>query len=514
MITRRQLLGTSAAAPAALPLLGVDDDRAGQVHAMEAVLSAAPAAEADPERPIYHFRPPANWTNDPNGTFFHRAWHHLFYQLNPFAASIGNQHWGHARSRDLVNWEHLPVALWPSTSKGEKALYSGGAIIAKDGRPRILYTSIGHPQPEQWLAIPKDEDCLEWEKFAGNPVLTADAHGKLQVDQWRDPFLFTEDGRTYMVCGGNTPVYRRGGEGAVQLYQAQDEALTKWTHLGVVFRYRDRGTFNIECPNLFKLDGRWVLIVSPHRPCEYFIGELDLKRVRFLPEEHGVLDPGSAYASNISVDDRGRTILWLWGRTNTQPGKGWNGVIVMPRILSIGPDGFLRQQVPEEFSSLRGAAVTVPPAVLGETPLVVESIRGDALEIEAEFSAGSAGGYGLQLRRAESGAAGLVVAVRRGTLFVGNTQTYIGTAERCRLRVFLDKRVAEVYVDGGLAAVFTTVDAAPTDLGVAAFAQPPSVGRGGQPGPLGNSPLRPARLESMTIWPMKPARMSMDRFRT
>jgi beta-fructofuranosidase len=511
MSTRRQFLQGSAAVPAALALSGADDDRAGLVRAMESVLAAVPAAEADPERPIYHFHPPANWTNDPNGTFFFQGWHHLFYQLNPFAANMGSQHWGHARSRDLVNWEHLPVVLWPSTAKGERALFSGGAIIAKDGRPRIVYTSIGHPQPEQWLAIPKDEECLEWEKYEGNPVLTAAAHGQLQVDQWRDPFLFTEAGRTYMVCGGNTPVYRRGGEGAVQLYQAQDEALTRWKHMGVVFRYRDRGTFNIECPNLFQLDGKWVLILSPSRPCEYFIGELDLERVSFLPESHGVLDPGNAYASNISVDDTGRTILWLWGRTNTPPARGWNGVIVMPRILSIGADGFLRQQVPQEFSSLRGTAVTVPPATLGDTPVVVEGIQGDALEIEAEFSPGAAGAFGLQLRRAESGGAGLVVGVRRGTLTAGSIQTYVGAAERCKLRVFLDKRAVEVYVDDGVAAVYTTVDAGPRDLGIAAFAQTPA-GRGGPPGPAGNTPARPVRLDSMRIWPMKPARMSMDRF--
>jgi len=60
MITRRRFLRASAAAPAVLPLLGADDDRAGQVRATEAVLSAVPTAEADPERPIYHFHPPAN----------------------------------------------------------------------------------------------------------------------------------------------------------------------------------------------------------------------------------------------------------------------------------------------------------------------------------------------------------------------------------------------------------------------------------------------------------------------
>ena len=89
--------------------------------------------------------------------------------------------------------------------------------------------------------------------------------------------------------------------------------------------------------------------MSPQQPCEYFIGDLDLAERRFIPDTHGVLDAGNAYASNISVDDRGRTILWLWGRTNTAPEKGWNGVMVLPRILSIGADGLLRQEPAPEF---------------------------------------------------------------------------------------------------------------------------------------------------------------------
>lgn len=154
MMDRRTYLKTLAAAAAApIGRLRAETDPA-LVKATQAVLDAMPIAEADPDRPVYHFHPPANWTNDPNGTIYYRGWHHLFYQLNPFAARLGSQHWGHARSRDLVNWEHLPIAIWPSTEKGERAIFSGGAAIATDGRPRLIYTSIGQPQPEQWMAIP------------------------------------------------------------------------------------------------------------------------------------------------------------------------------------------------------------------------------------------------------------------------------------------------------------------------------------------------------------------------
>src|ERR1035438_3659613 len=118
---RRGFIQTAAAAGALNSILpGAEPDPA-LVRATEAVLAGIPIAEADPERPIYHFHPPSNWTNDPNGTIYYKGWHHLFYQINPFASRLGSQHWGHARSRDLVNWEHLPIAIWPSADKGERA---------------------------------------------------------------------------------------------------------------------------------------------------------------------------------------------------------------------------------------------------------------------------------------------------------------------------------------------------------------------------------------------------------
>lgn len=495
------------------------------IRAMQGVRAAIPVAAADPDRPAYHFCPPANWTNDPNGTMFYKGWHHLFYQLNPFAARPGSQHWGHARSTDLVNWEHLPIAIWPSADKGERAIFSGGAAIAGDGRPRLIYTSIGQPQPEQWLVIPKDDDLFYWDKFAGNPVLNQSAHITGDIAQWRDPFLFREAGGTYMVCGG------AGGAGRaqVQLYRAVKDDLTAWKHLGAVFQSLDRENRNFECPNLFKLDGRWVLIVSPNRPCEYWVGELDVAKVRFTAEAHGVLDAGNAYASNISVDDKGRTILWLWGRTNTPEGKGWGGVITMPRIISIGPDGFLRQQPAQEFETLRGDVKTFAPRELGEKPVVLDGVPGDATEIEGEFTGN--GTFGFELRRSPEGKPGVVVSIQRGNLTVGDVRAYVGNATRNKIRIFLDKRCIEVFVNDGVAAVYNPVEAARENQGIAVFAQAGGVGgRGGMgaPGgaPAGGGPppgaagvggaslpaRSPIRIESLKVWPMKPARFSLEHF--
>jgi len=488
---------------------------AALIQAMDAVRAAIPIASTDPERPVYHFHPPANWNNDPNGTLFYKGWHHLFYQLNPFGATIANQHWGHARSKDLVNWEHLPIAIWPSSEKRERAIFSGGAIVAKDGRPRLIYTSIGHPQPEQWMAVPEDDDLFKWKKFDGNPVLTTAAHGQLTVNQWRDPFLFREMGQTYMVCGGNSGT-GRGGAGQVQLYRAMNDELSRWNHLGPVFQALERETFNIECPNLFELEDKWVLIISPHRACEYFVGSLDLEKLRFTPETHGILDAGDAYASNISTDDQGRTILWLWGRTNTPPGRGWNGVMVMPRILSLGPDGFLRQHVPAEFTQLRGTMKTFQSgpisssasAAPGESVMVLDGIPGDTLEIEAEFSARNPAAFGFQLRRSSSGRAAAVVSIQRGTLTIGNARAYVGNAERYKVRLFIDKRCLEVYVNDGAVAVYTAVDARPEDRGIAVFAR----AGGGGFGSATDRSTANVQLESLKAWPMSSASFTLDHF--
>jgi beta-fructofuranosidase len=502
-MNRREFLGGMACAAAPAFGAAADPDPA-LVKATQAVLDSVALAESDPDRPVYHFRPPANWTNDPNGTIYYRGWHHLFYQLNPFVARIGSQHWGHARSRDLVNWEHLPIALWPSQELGEKAIFSGGAVIAGDGRPRLLYTSIGKPEPEQWLAIPKDDDLLGWEKYSRNPVLSQASHTAGPIAQWRDPFLFRQAGATYMVCGGGTSA----GRAQVQLYRASRPDLTEWKHLGPIFQTLDRDVRNFECPNLFPLDGKWVLIVSPNRVCEYWIGELNAEKLQFTPSAHGVLDPGASYASNISVDGKGRTLLWLWGRTNTPEGKGWGSVIAMPRAISIGPDGYLHQHPVPEFETLRGDRLTFPAAPL-DKPSLLPDVATDCAEIEAEFS--GFGTCGLELRRSAEGKPGIVVSMQGPYLNVDSARASVGNADRHRLRIFLDKRCVEVFADDGAAAVYNWFDAGAKDLGIAVFGAA-GTGRGFGGGPAGVTRQVP-KLESLSIWHMGSARFNLDRFR-
>ena len=108
-----------------------------------AIRAAMTVAQRDPFRPECHFRPPANWMNDICGALWHEGWYHIFYQFNPFADrcnwSCVNSCWGHARSRGLVHWEHLPIAVAPSVGEGNYQCASGSATHRADGTPMLFY---------------------------------------------------------------------------------------------------------------------------------------------------------------------------------------------------------------------------------------------------------------------------------------------------------------------------------------------------------------------------------------
>ncbi|MGO2925066.1 MAG: GH32 C-terminal domain-containing protein [Pseudolactococcus laudensis] len=61
----------------------------------------------------YHYAAAQNWLNDPNGLLYDDSTdtYHMYYQYNPNGNGWGDMSWGHATSRDLVNWQEQPVAI-------------------------------------------------------------------------------------------------------------------------------------------------------------------------------------------------------------------------------------------------------------------------------------------------------------------------------------------------------------------------------------------------------------------
>src|SRR5512133_1899828 len=150
-------------------------------------------------RPQYHFSPEANWMNDPNGLVFLDGEYHLFYQYYPDSTVWGPMHWGHAVSRDLLHWKHLPVALYPD-SLGY--IFSGSAVIdtantsgfgSKENPAMVAIFTSHNPVLEkkgsklfqnQSIAYSRDKGRT-WTKFEGNPVLRNPG-----IRDFRDPKLF------------------------------------------------------------------------------------------------------------------------------------------------------------------------------------------------------------------------------------------------------------------------------------------------------------------------------------
>lgn len=455
-----------------------------------AVKSALPAANSDSERPAFHFHTPANWMNDPNGPIFYKGRYHVFYQFNPYGDAWGNMHWGHGVSRDLVDWEHWPIAVWPSKAKGEEHVYSGSTFRDNDGNPLIFYTSIGKARdPEQWMAIPKDDDLRAFAKPSANPILTLALHGGDSIHEWRDPFLFREGRETYMVVGGG-----RGNRGVVLLYQATDPGLSVWKYRGVLFEHPDVGLRSAECPNLVRLGDRWLLLTSTHGKIESFVGMLDLDRGIFTAQNRGILVDG-AYASQIVADARGAPILLAWFQPPHAP--GWAGCLGLPSRLKLGSDGNPICEPLAELSRLREKSVRLRgQALSGALDLSDRLPTGDGLELALKLEPGTAASAGVRLRVAPDGTRGAEIRYdfRTRTLHTpGRAPTVLPPSPdnaSLTLRLFLDKTVVDLYAAGGTVSQMAAIrDARPEDRGIQVFAE------GGE-----------ARLASLEMHRLRPAR--------
>jgi beta-fructofuranosidase len=294
--------------------------------------------------------------NDPNGPLYHEGYYHIFYQHNPAGDVWGNIHWGHARSRDLLHWEHLPIALAPSPELGETRCFSGSAVL-DNGVPTILYTSVGEgPRnarggAEQRLAR-GDNAMTSWTKHPA-PVLTGAVHQPLcqdgQILEWRDPFVWKENDGWQLLLGGS-----RNGYGCILLYQSVD--LIRWSFINVFFEDRDYPF--LECPNLLRFGSRSVLIYSPGSDVRYHTGFMK-SGGRFVSETSGVLDYSGRngfYAPNTLLNDpKGRYIIWGWiteQSRNGYPIEGYNGALSLPRVISLKTDGSLTQTPAEETAGL------------------------------------------------------------------------------------------------------------------------------------------------------------------
>ncbi|MCE5344040.1 MAG: glycoside hydrolase family 32 protein [Eubacteriales bacterium] len=424
---------------------------------------ARETADHDPVRPEYHFHAPAQWMDDPNGIIFHKGYYHMMYSLNPDSATAragmvyktgsnrwdpgdpdwtgGITVWGHARSRDLVHWEHLPVALFPDRSRDEYYIWFGCTAINDENVPVAIYTSIGYirnptDSAEQWICF-GDDDLTTWETAGEeNPILTEKAHAGKKIWEWRDPFLLRHEGKAYLVLGGKQDELD-GGKAVVLLYQASNASFTRWDYRGILFEYPDPALRSVECPNLVRIGEKWALLLSRHGTAEYFIGDMDFDACKFAWQTQGKIDQSTNfYATNVLLDDRGRRLMWgaVEGFTGTD---GWNGINSLPREIGLDSELCLTQRVPDEIRSIRGAK-----SRLGGT--AGQTVARATLNMELTVPTGEH----AELTLSYDGVTRYAFAFDGNTVTVGQyTVTVDPQLQDQFFEFFVDKSVVEVFIN-------------------------------------------------------------------
>lgn len=481
--TRRQFLFSGSGPFSALfgrSSWNPDDREIREIRrAMEALVAGIAEAEADAHRPLFHYRPPARWMGDPIGGVFLNGSYHVFFQHNPFENVQGRTHWGHACSRDLVHWEHRPIALAPLREAGETHCFSGVAALDLNGRPVIWYTSVSKNGPrgdtirpnQQWAAA-GSPDLETWSRVPGAALRIGEPGMPRFDDDWRDPSLFHAGGKTYLLLAALLE-----GEAVVPLFEAVDGSLHDWKYRGILHRAPIDRIPYFERPHLAPIGDRWLLVYSPYRNPEYAIGQFDAASARFIPESHGKIDHGGGegagfYAPTVLRDRLGRRIVLGRIRGFKSP-IGWDGCMSLPRHLVIDPSGALLQQPLPELRRLRGPYHGAAGLRVKESAQRLEKVDTSTVEIVTEVH-GAAGGFsGLRIRD-QDGDGGIGIAYD-GTSLVVDRQIIPYTRpdpERpLRLHVFADRSVLEVFVDDGFLVVTKVVDPRPQGTALDVFSE-------------------------------------------
>lgn len=441
-------------------------------HQPETPAALLARAAVDPHRPGFHFTSPAGWLNDPNGLTHRDGEFHLFYQYNPYAPVHDRIHWGHAVSRDLVNWRDLPIALTPSEGPDVDGCWSG-VLVYDDDVPTIVYSG-RHDGRELLCVATGSADLVEWTKDPGNPGIAAPPPG-LDIVAFRDHCVWREGDMWRQIIGAGI----RGEGGTALLYESSD--LRTWSYLGplLVGDADDRprtapdwtGTM-WECVDLFGLAGadtqRDILVFSAwdegvtHHPL-YWSGRYEGDR--YVPDALHRLDLGGRffYAPQSMRDADGRRILFGWmqeGRSDAACiDAGWSGVMSLPRVVTLNADGSLHQEPVPEIAALRGD-------LLYDGDASEAHVQGEQLDVELDLELPAGATVEVAVRATADGAERTVYRLERhgeGARLVldrsrSSLDSSVDSAElsglipvhedRVRLRILVDHSALEAFANG------------------------------------------------------------------
>lgn len=431
----------------------------------------------------FHVTGEMGWINDPNGFVYFQDAYHLFYQHHPYSTQWGPMHWGHVKSHDLIKWDYLPIALAPHVlDAGGGAAFSGSAIDI-NGELYLMYTEnwIGY----QHQVIAKSSNGIDFQMInEGLPVIDASnlPFYSNPID-FRDPKIFLRNDTYYAVIGSR----QINQFGQVLLFKSNN--LIDWTHVGPVIQGNLRLLhvlgYMFECPDLFELNGKDVLIMSPqqipgHRNnfgTVYVTGSLNVQTgslEAWSLSEIEEIDYGfDFYAPQTMIDPQGRRIMvaWMqsWNRSPMTGHLGWAGAMTIPRVISLDASNKLIQYPVEEIEQYRTQIEHMSVTRSGKFDT---GYAGNVSDMEIKLYPGN-GKSGVTLF-GDSNGKGVHVYYENGLLYLNRTERMNGrhvgdfynvtqvpvtlnTDGSLDLRILIDKYSVEVFINGGRKAITATI---------------------------------------------------------
>ena len=460
---------------------------------MQRLIVSRESYKNDPHRPIYHYVNPESNLNDPNGLcFWNQRWH-LFYQGYP--PEDPRVHWGHAISDDLIHWRDLPYAIYPDP---EESCFSGATLVEKN-RVIAMYhgTKVGN-----MIATSSDPLLLNWEKLTNKPVIPiSNPDGTPLPYRVFDPCIWNKDGVYYSLSGGTLP-HEPSGKRTRANFLFKSKDLINWEYLHP-FIEGDRFTLigdDGACPYFWPIGDRHILLFFSHMSGgQALLGDYDSSRDKFIVTSHqdfnfGAYGPSGVHAPSATPDGKGGVIVIF----NMNPGldtKGWNQIMSLPRRLSLlGKDKLGRDLLAVEPSgdveSLRMDHKKISNLTLSANEeVVLENINGNSMEIIAQIETNNSPMIELNVLRSPHKEEFTRIAfyrargfrdwerysmeeIRAGTATSNSLITidssyssllpdalsrapetgslFMEPKELLNLRVFLDKSIIEVFVNGKL----------------------------------------------------------------
>ena len=437
---------------------------------MQRLTSARESMAGEPHRPIYHYINPEHTLNDPNGLCFWQGRWHLFYQAYP--PEDPRQHWGHAISDDLIHWRDLPYAIYPNP---ERCCFSGATLVEED-RVIAMYhgTEVGN-----MVAVSSDPLLLNWEKVTGQAVISMRSpDGSPLPYRVFDPCIWKKDGVYYSLSGGTLP-NGPGGKPIRANFLFRSEDLANWEYLHP-FVEDDQFTLvgdDGACPYFWPIGDRHILPFFSHMSGgQYLLGDYDKGRDKFVVTAAGLFNFGAAgpsgvHAPSATPDGEGGLIV-IFNMNPGKPTKGWNQIMTLPRCLTLVSEDELGISPTGDIESLRYdhqhiSATTLP----ANQEVVLEGIEGNAMELVAEIEPSDAPMVELNVLLSPNREEFTRIAFFKNRGFRNNSlitidssyssvlpdvrsrapetgPVFIEPDESLKLRVFIDKSVVEVFING------------------------------------------------------------------